>query len=322
MRHYDPHDHRLGYVTVCKPQNYTSPTASRQYDKFKVVAECLNLESVDLFNSQKFVARHHYPPEVCEFFWDSHNPGELLHNATQIRAPSGVATRIKGYSYKYRYNVQDSNGDFFPAPLMKIDDLKGIILRLDALDRLKSDRENRRKPTENFPLPDRNLIKRMLTLEETLVLNEQLTEPEACAIRFVKHRRLLERQKLIIMSQEKNDETELDLETKCIILGGTSRRNLFNLNFYRTYSGASKFLLGFDTFEEYIIHLNSFDPEVDTDLSRFKRLEGNKKLDTNNFEKITMTIMKFRRNTKCCGDARKNRLSQFREFSYEISHVG
>ena len=115
MRHYDPHDHRLGYVTVCKPQNYTSPTASRQYDKFKVVAECLNLESVDLFNSQKFVARRRYPPEVCEFFWDSHNPGELLHNATQIRAPSGVATRIKGYSYKYRYNVQDSNGDFFPA---------------------------------------------------------------------------------------------------------------------------------------------------------------------------------------------------------------
>ena len=85
MRHYDPHDHRLGYVTVCKPQNYTSPTASRQYDKFKVVAECLNLESVDLFNSQKFVARRHYPPEVCEFFWDSHNPGELLHKATQIR---------------------------------------------------------------------------------------------------------------------------------------------------------------------------------------------------------------------------------------------
>ena len=85
LRRYDPHDHRLGYVTVCKPQNYTSPTASRQYDKFKVVAECLNLESVDLFNSQKFVARHHYPPEVCEFFWDSHNPGELLHKATQIR---------------------------------------------------------------------------------------------------------------------------------------------------------------------------------------------------------------------------------------------
>ncbi len=71
---------------------------------------------------------------------------------------------------------------------MKIDDLKGVIMRLDALDRLKSDRENRRKPTENFPLPDRNLIKRMLTLEETLVLNEQLTEPEACAIRFVKYR--------------------------------------------------------------------------------------------------------------------------------------
>ena len=155
-----------------------------------------------------------------------------------------------------------------------------------------------------------------------MVLNEQSTEPEACAVRFVKRQRLLEEQKLIIMSQEENDNTELDLQSKFIILDGASRRSLLNINFYRAHSGASKLLLGFDAFEEYIIHLNSFDPEVDTDLSRFKRLEGNKKLDTNNFEKITMTIMKFRRNTKCCGDARKNRLSQFREFSYEISHVG
>ena len=154
MRRYDPNDHRLGYVKVCKPQNYTPPINSRQYDKFKAAAECLGLEAVDLFNSAKMVARHHYPPEVCEFFWDSHNPGKLLHSATQIRIPSDVATRIKGYLFKYRRNVNDNDGDFFPAPLMKIDDLKGVIMHLDALDRLKNDKK-RRKPTKNFPLPYR-----------------------------------------------------------------------------------------------------------------------------------------------------------------------
>ena len=92
-----------------------------------------------------------------------------------------------------------------------------------------------------------------------LVLNEQSTEPEACAVKFVKHQRLLEEQKLIVMSQEKNDDAELDLQSKFIILGGILRSNLFNLNFYRTHSGLSKFLLEFDAFEEYVIHLNSFD---------------------------------------------------------------
>ena len=119
MRHYDPHDRRLGYVSLKKPQNYKRPSTKRQYDKFMVVAECLGLKSVDVFNSEKRVARHHYPPEVCEFFWDSHHLDTLVPKATQIRIPSDIATKFGDYSYKYRYNVKESNGDFYPAPIMK-----------------------------------------------------------------------------------------------------------------------------------------------------------------------------------------------------------
>ena len=42
--------------------------------------------------------------------------------------------------------------------------------------------------------------------------------------------------------------------------------------------------------------MNCFEPSIYADLDRFKRLQNNEKLVTNKFEKITMTIMKFRRN--------------------------
>ena len=60
LRRYDPNDHRLGYVKVCKLQKYTPPINPRRHDKLKVAAELLGLEGVDLFSSEKMAARRRH----------------------------------------------------------------------------------------------------------------------------------------------------------------------------------------------------------------------------------------------------------------------
>ena len=302
FHHYDPNDPRIGYVKLQKSSGRSISGDKRRYDKIKVVAECLNMSYEEDFDTEKRVALHHYHPKVAEYF---HDPAtKSRKEKTEILIPKALAYDKLRYPHEYREDYKNFDSDYIPAPSYPLDSVRKDIFRLDTVHMMDVNHA-RREVNEFLPFPNKMTRESVLTEEEKSLVQDFKSYPQSCAIMVAGYkRRLLEHstEELKQHMLAPIEEDEVDMESKLTILQGVSRKNLLDPTWHELNPHAAKFLLGFDTLEEFCIYLECYDPNVKFDNKRHLSLSSSSPtrstLEVIRFEKIMMTVMKFRRNMK------------------------